>query len=792
MQSESSLEEIRRLCPRCRTLNHLTAEKCFRPDCAEQLMWVRSFGVCDAALRRQLTVDQFSRLQWSLRLQSPLGTLALELFPGQQLPTELPGWPGTLEWSCNGGSVTTLQGIDCSSQALPAELVAGNTRLQIWFQPELPTGLADKRLNPQTTGSWPLSTGVIAIGRLSGNEIVILDSEASGIHALVWQMEASPGKTAWLADLGSASGTFVNRRRIDVTPLEDGDFVQITSAGFVYNAADRLLQSVSALTGAELTLRNVTLNLPEVRRPISLTVTSGEFVLFCGESGAGKSTLAKAIVGHSECRRNGDISLSADGHHRCQRRDYGQYRQQIGYVPQDSIIHEELTAKQVWNHLSLLRLTAAPAISADELFGRLGLAHEVLTRPIAQLSGGENKRVRTTLELLHQPGLVVLDEPDSGLNAERQQELFRLLRGLAYQGCTLVVVTHAPIDVLRYADRVIALHQAAVVFDGTPTDYLAWKQAGSPDSSSSLPAETQDYRESAGSDHQPSGPGVWRQTRGLLTREAALWTASHRAMFSRLLLPIGVVPCLFATALGISVPGDQTGLLGFLAILSVIWMSASLSVGAIAGERNILNHEQRLYLTPPPYLTAKMIATGLLSLLQTTVFFAALIALRWILQRQHLLGGVTTLVVLIVTGGAAVSLGLLLSALVGRHREAGAALLPFVILLQLVCSVAVVRDVNNSYEGAYEDFHYWPTQPTAEKSVESHFPDRVVAAMSHLTFSRPADEALRSYAYNVSDYDQWKPAKSRRILQSLLWLTFMGATCLLATGWLLGLGFRRN
>ncbi len=782
MEPAPAVESRRLICPRCRTLNHLTSAQCFRPDCGETLSLLQNFGKCSEALQWRLTAERPARLQWHLRLRSPVGTLTLDLSPDQPLPTALPGWASTLEWTRDGFAVTVIRRTECCSHELPAEIVVEETQLHIWCDPEPPTGSIAVPLSPQPAGSWPLSVGVISIGRLARNHVAIPDPSVETEHALVWLMGSALEKTAWIVDRKTVSGTFVNRRRIDVARLNDGDFLQIASAGFVYSAADRQLQRVSPLPGAGLTLRNVTLNLPHAPQSLSLAIAPGEFVVFRGGSGAGKSTLAKAIVGQSECRRAGTMTLSAAGHHWRLDRDAEQYRQQIGYVPQDSILHQELSAEQARTHLCRLRLTTAAAIPAHDLFGRLGLPHDAMSRPIAQLSGGENKRVRAALELLHQPGLLVLDEPDSGLDAERQQQLFRMLRGLAYQGCTLIVVTHAPADVLRYADRVIVLDQAAVVFDGSPADYREWEQAGCPDTSPSSPAVMIDDPKPPIMVHQQSlGSGFWRHSRGLLLREAALWTASRRAALSRLVLPIGVVPCLFAAALALSVPRDQTGLLGFLSILSVIWMSASLSVGAISGERDIFEHERLLFLTTAPYLTAKFAATGLLSILQTTAFASTLFGLRTVLGSQTFHGGATTLSVLLATGGAAVALGLLLSALAGRRREVGTALLPFVILLQLVCSVAVAKQVNDSYEAAYGDFRLWPQESTRVQSMARFPTDRLVAALSQFTLSRTADEALRSFAYNASDYEKISQVHWR-VRQSLLWLGFQGGVCWMLTG----------
>ena len=158
-----------------------------------------------------------------------------------------------------------------------------------------------------------------------------------------------------------------------------------------------------------------------------------------GGSGAGKSTLMKTLLG-IEPTTSGTVFLNGDD----LRRNFDLYRTQIGYVPQDDIVHADLTVEEVLTYACQLRLPPDTNISTvvDHTLEQIKLEH-VRHTFIRDLSGGQRKRVSIGVELLADPKLFFLDEPTSGLDPGLDKEMMKLLRELADQGRTIILVTHA-------------------------------------------------------------------------------------------------------------------------------------------------------------------------------------------------------------------------------------------------------------------------------------------------------------------------------------------------------------
>ena len=139
------------------------------------------------------------------------------------------------------------------------------------------------------------------------------------------------------------------------------------------------------------------------------------------------------------------------------RQNFNIYRTQIGYVPQDDIIHKELTVLEVLSYAARLRLPPDTNISAVV---RQTLEQIEMTKrqnvQVSQLSGGQRKRVSIGVELLADPKLFFLDEPTSGLDPGLDKKMMLLLRKLADQGRTIILVTHATANIML-CDRVVFL-----------------------------------------------------------------------------------------------------------------------------------------------------------------------------------------------------------------------------------------------------------------------------------------------------------------------------------------------
>src|SRR6185369_10929831 len=125
---------------------------------------------------------------------------------------------------------------------------------------------------------------------------------------------------------------------------------------------------------------------------------------------------------------------------------YDELRQRIGLVPQDDILHPQLTVRRALRFAAELRFPADTSAAerharVEEVLDELGLIDQA-TQRISTLSGGQRKRTSVALELLTRPSLLFLDEPTSGLDPGMDKSVMRTLRGLADDGRTVVVVTH--------------------------------------------------------------------------------------------------------------------------------------------------------------------------------------------------------------------------------------------------------------------------------------------------------------------------------------------------------------
>lgn len=204
---------------------------------------------------------------------------------------------------------------------------------------------------------------------------------------------------------------------------------------------------------------------------VSLSIAGGELVALIGASGAGKTTLLTSIAG---------ITRPTSGAVTLQGRNVTTptARRRIGFVPQDDIIHLDLTLRRTLHHAARLRLpSTATAVDIETAVERVLCDLDLVEHgdvTVRNLSGGQRKRASIAVELLVHPSVLLLDEPTSGLDPATAAEVLRVLRRLASKGTTVVLTTHSTADVHR-CDRVIMLAKGgAQVFDGSPEEALSW------------------------------------------------------------------------------------------------------------------------------------------------------------------------------------------------------------------------------------------------------------------------------------------------------------------------------
>ncbi|MCI3275564.1 amino acid ABC transporter ATP-binding protein [Streptomyces sp. 7R015] len=220
----------------------------------------------------------------------------------------------------------------------------------------------------------------------------------------------------------------------------------------------------------------------DVLKGIDLQVRTGEVTVVLGPSGSGKSTLLRTI-NHLEKVDHGAISVdgtligyrrSGDRLHELPEREVLRQRTRIGFVFQNFNLFPHLTVVEnvIEAPVSALKRPRREAVaSARRLLERVGLGDRTDAYP-GQLSGGQQQRVAIARALALEPKLLLFDEPTSALDPELVGEVLDVIRDLAHQGTTMIVVTHEIGFAREVADTVVFMADGRIVEQGPPTDVL--------------------------------------------------------------------------------------------------------------------------------------------------------------------------------------------------------------------------------------------------------------------------------------------------------------------------------
>ena len=200
-------------------------------------------------------------------------------------------------------------------------------------------------------------------------------------------------------------------------------------------------------------------------RDVSVHIDKGEFVFVLGHSGAGKSTFIKLML-REEKATKGEVVVNGYNLSKIKEKDIPYMRRTLGVVFQDFRLIPNLTAYE--NIAFAMRVTN---IDEKEIKRRVpyilnlvGLAGKADKMP-AQLSGGEQQRVALARALVHNPDLVIADEPTGNIDPQLSIEIMELLKAINSTGTTVVVVTHEHELARRYARRTIEMRGGVIVRD---------------------------------------------------------------------------------------------------------------------------------------------------------------------------------------------------------------------------------------------------------------------------------------------------------------------------------------
>ena len=266
-------------------------------------------------------------------------------------------------------------------------------------------------------------------------------------------------------DLGSRNGTFVGGIRITGKVLaKPGQEIGLGSYRFQLLEGGELAQREYH---GNLTIEavDVVVNAPNGKRliePVSMTLFPSELVALMGPAGAGKTTLLKALNGYTK-PVEGRVLFNGDSLYDY----YDRFRQQMGYVPQDDIVHPQLTVSEALYFSARLRTD----LSDDEIRLRTVKVLEQLrmldkkdtvigSAERKTLSGGQRKRVNIALELINDTPVLFLDEPTSGLSSYDAESVIELLKELSKQGKTIITTIHQPsIHIYKQFDDLIMVNR---------------------------------------------------------------------------------------------------------------------------------------------------------------------------------------------------------------------------------------------------------------------------------------------------------------------------------------------
>lgn len=549
----------------------------------------------------------------------------------------------------------------------------------------------------------------LRVGRSPDNDIVLNDLLVSRRHAELSQV----GGRWQIVDLGSANGTYVNGQRISQATAVDSDSVIGIGRSLLQLVADRLVTYLdSGDAGFEAVDLVVTTRAGRrLLDGISFSLEPRSLLAVVGPSGSGKSTLLRALTGF----RPADTGVVRYGG-RDLYSNYDELRQRIGLVPQDDILHAQLSVRRALSFAARLRFPAeVPQAEReqriDEVLTELSLTGQAGQR-IDTLSGGQRKRTSVALELLTRPSLLFLDEPTSGLDPGLDKSVMRTLRGLADDGRTVVVVTHSVAN-LDVCDRLLILSAGGrLAFYGPPGEALSY--FGQSDMAEVfLVLERAPQTDWAGrfrrsplyaryvgpelSFRRPSSaPGLGPRQQSTLTqfgvlcqRLLAVVAADRFFALSLLILP------LLLSLLAHAVPGraDPGGIRSLLLVLifGSAFMGSASSVRELVKERAIYQRERAIGLSLGAYLVSKLVVLGALTGIEAVVF--ALLGMLDLegLDSSVLLdsGRAEIVIAAVLVTFTSMVLGLMISACI-PNADRGMPLLVIVVMVQLILSGALI------------------------------------------------------------------------------------------------------
>lgn len=595
----------------------------------------------------------------------------------------------------------------------------------------------------------------VILGRSQSADVVLNDNSVSRKHARIYTANGN----FFVEDLGSTNGTFVNGKRIrKKTQLQAADTVLVGLFAYKLDEQARNLNNESAITAT-----GIVKDYPNGYRglqPTTIEIPYREMVALMGPSGCGKSTLLKALNGDNPPTA-GTVKLFG-----LDLFEYFNYLKQIiGYVPQEDIVHRDLTVEDSLYFAAKLRLpkdTPKEEITEriDEVLNDLNINDpQIRGTRVGKLSGGQRKRISIAVELLTRPKVLFLDEPTSPLDPETIEDFLHCLRRLCDQGTTVIMVTHKPED-LNYVDQVIFMGtKGHLVYADDRTQFLSHFnkeniiEVYSLLSDPTVSKHWYDKWYSSNAENELQAKDIKQkvevvnplyQLYWLIVRYARIKVSNSKNLFLMVLQPVLIAFLIIAVfdevLTEMTVPPDITTTTGnvgvlFLMAIAAIWFGVSNSAKEIVGEMPITKRERMFNLLLWPYLMSKTLVLLILSGIQLVIFLAilflaypdlGLVANSWLFLMLLSLG--------------AIQFGLLLSTLSSSSEEV-MSILPIALMPQIILA-GIIQPIQNTITLflSYFTLGRWGTEGLA----------RIQDDAQGLEEDKPFMQVLQDSLYDIS------------------------------------------
>lgn len=554
----------------------------------------------------------------------------------------------------------------------------------------------------------------IAIGRDPSSDVIINHPVVSKNHAEIIRENSK----VFIVDLGSTNGTFVNGIKVKRHQLQELDRIVIGPAELHFSGDS--LSHAPDTNVVRLDVQNLTVQVTDrtsgkskqLLSGISLVVKPRELIGLLGPSGAGKTTLMNVLNGFAKPTAGQVFYNGTDLY-----KNLSSLKSTIGFVPQEDIVHKQLSVRRCLYYAARLRLP--DDLSDEEINRRVEEMLDILKidpqrwdNPVSTLSGGQRKRVSIGIELLPKPGVLFLDEPTAGLDPRTETLMMMLFRQLANQGSTIVITTHllASFGVL---DKVVVLVQGRLAFYGPGTKFLNYfKAEAAPDVyddltdnntvpyASELRQRFEDsplYRdliaEPLKSVHAEAGPESatppakhhatgfsLHQFRTLAKRNWDL-KFGDRAQSILLFLQAPLVALL--VALMADQPNEIQTI--FMAMFAALWFGCSNAVREIVDEQVIYRRERQTGLKIPSYILSKLLVLSFVDLVQCISVVIVLLFVNHAVDLASPVEILGAVLILFLVAANGTLIGLVISSLVASPEKA-LALFPLVLIPELLLS----------------------------------------------------------------------------------------------------------